>query len=356
MRRWAWSGSSPSAIRLRLTLLYASLFVVFGALLLGVSFVVVRAQFGGQGDAKFVVQALQRPLPEKELAPTAEPTVVPLPDGDVARMLVTGLRERTEEGIDQVLLWFGVALGVSTLGALALGWLLAGRAMRPLDEAFESQRNFIAHASHELRTPLAVMRTSLDVTDEEGGYDDPAQVRMMVATQRKALARSEALVDRLLALSMSDRGLDRREPIDLSVLVDDALEEAAPSAAARGLTVRTDTVPALVTGDAILLRQLVGNLVENATRHNRDGGLVEVSLDARGDVVALTVLNDGPHVDGDVAELLQPFRRAGARDGTGHGLGLSVVDRVARAHRATVALEAREPGGLRAEVVFSKAR
>jgi signal transduction histidine kinase len=349
VKRWAWSGSSPRAIRLRLTLLYASLFVVFGAILLGVSFVVVRSQFSGTGDVRFVVRALQQP----GLGP---PAAVPIPDEKVADTLITGLQKRNEQGIDQVLLWFAVALGASTLGALGLGWLLAGRAMRPLDEAFESQRNFIAHASHELRTPLAVMRTSLDVTDEEGGYDDPAQVRVMVATQRKALARSEALVDRLLALSMSDRGLDRREPIDLSVLVDDALEEAAPSAAARGLTVRTDTVPALVSGDAVLLRQLVGNLVENATRHNRDGGLIEVSLDARGDVVALTVLNDGPRVNGDVEELLQPFRRAGVRDGTGYGLGLSVIDRVARAHRATVALEAREPGGLRAEVVFSKAR
>jgi signal transduction histidine kinase len=348
MRRWAWSGSSPRAIRLRLTLLYASLFVVFGAVLLGISFVVVRSQFAGKGDARFVARALQRPMPG--------PAALPMPDPEVADTLITGWQKRNEQGIDQVLLWFSVALGASTLGALGLGWLLAGRAMRPLDEAFASQRNFIAHASHELRTPLAVMRTSLDVTAEEGGYDDPASVRMMVATQRKALARSEALVDRLLALSMSDRGLDRREPIDLSVLVDDALAEAAPSAAARRLTVRTDTVPALVSGDAVLLRQLVGNLVENATRHNRDGGLVEVSLDARGDAIALTVLNDGPRLDGDVEELLQPFRRAGARDGPGYGLGLSVVDRVARAHRATLALQAREPGGLRAEVLFAKAR
>lgn len=348
MRRWAWSGSSPGAVRWRLTLLYATLFAVFGALLLTISYVVVRAQFSGRGDMKFV----SRVLPSDASGPTA----VLLPDQRaVADTLVQGFQARTAQNVDHVLLWLAIALAASTLAALVLGWLLAGRAIRPLEEAFASQRNFIAHASHELRTPLAVMRTSLDVTDEEGGYDDPAQVRMMVATQRKALARSEALVNRLLALAMSDRGLDRREPIDLSTLVDDALQEAAPAAAARGLTVRTDTVPSLVSGDPILLRQLVGNLVENATRHNRDGGLLEVSLNPRGDAVALTVLNDGPRLDGDVAELLQPFRRAGARDVNGHGLGLSVVDRVARAHRATVALEARDRGGLRAEVVFARA-
>jgi signal transduction histidine kinase len=348
VRRWAWSGSSPGAVRWRLTLLYATLFAVFGALLLTISYVVVRAQFSGRGDMKFV----SRVLPSDASGPTA----VLLPDQRaVADTLVQGFQARTAQNVDHVLLWLAIALAASTLAALVLGWLLAGRAIRPLEEAFASQRNFIAHASHELRTPLAVMRTSLDVTDEEGGYDDPAQVRMMVATQRKALARSEALVNRLLALAMSDRGLDRREPIDLSTLVDDALQEAAPAAAARGLTVRTDTVPSLVSGDPILLRQLVGNLVENATRHNRDGGLLEVSLNPRGDAVALTVLNDGPRLDGDVAELLQPFRRAGARDVNGHGLGLSVVDRVARAHRATVALEARDRGGLRAEVVFARA-
>jgi signal transduction histidine kinase len=349
MRRWAWSGGSPKAVRWRLTLLYATLFVVFGAVLLAISYGVVRAQFNGRSDVRFISRA----LPTEGPGPTA---IAVTDQKRVADTLIAGLHARTEQNIDQILLWFGVALGVSTLAALVLGWLLAGRAIRPLEDAFDSQRNFIAHASHELRTPLAVMRTSLDVTDEEGGYEDPAQVRMMVATQRKALARSEALVNRLLALAMSDRGLDRRDLIDLSELVDDALEETAPAAAARRLTVRTDTVPSLVSGDPILLRQLVGNLVENATRHNRDGGLLEVSLDARGDAIALTVLNDGPRLDGDVGELLQPFRRGGARDGTGYGLGLSVVDRVARAHRATVALEARARGGLRAEVLFARAR
>jgi signal transduction histidine kinase len=347
------AAGSPRGVRLRLTLVYASLFFVFGAVLLGVSYAAVRHELGPR-DARFLTQERLPPL-----GSSSPPGASALDAPEADRIVMRLVNDDRARAIGGVLLWFALALGASTIAAVGLGWVLAGRALRPLQEAFESQRRFVSHASHELRTPLAVMRASIDVTGEAGGYDDPAQVRAMVATQRKALARSEALVDRLLALAMGERGLDRVERVDLRAIVRDVLDETAPAADGRGLRVDVRGAPAPVDGDPVLLRHLVANLVENAVRHNVEGGAVEVALNGGAAGAALTVVNDGPRLDGDVGELLRPFRRAAERaaaDGTGYGLGLSVVDAVARAHGATVALQARPEGGLRATVTFPPAR
>ena len=168
--------------------------------------------------------------------------------------------------------------------------------------------------------------------------------------------RADRLVDALLVLARSDgqarQGLAQREPVDLASLVPAAVATVAAEASARGLAVSTETRPAPVEGDPELLERLVGNLVENAVRHNVDGGWVTVRTGTQSGAF-LSVLNTGPAVPaGEVDELFQPFRRGGtARTGSrGAGLGLSIVRAVAVAHGGAVSAAARSEGGLEVTV------
>jgi signal transduction histidine kinase len=224
-----------------------------------------------------------------------------------------------------------------------------------LDAAFDSQRRFVANASHELRTPLSVIRTEVDVTLGDPGASI-AELRTMGEVVRDASMRADRLVDALLVLARSDgqarQGLAQREPVDLASLVPVAVAAVAPEASARGLAVSTETRPAPVEGDPELLERLVGNLVENAVRHNVDGGWVTVRTGTESGAF-LSVLNTGPAVPaGEVDELFQPFRRGGtARTGSrGAGLGLSIVRAVAAAHGGAVSAAARSEGGLEVTV------
>lgn len=391
------------SVRLRLALWYASVFFLFGAALLGVSYVVVRHELGPRAvrvtSPLTEAEAQRLPAPD-DLEPgdfergTFER---PVPEDERVRfkVLVDSLEARTATGVRNVLIAFAAALLLSTIASLAMGWWLAGRALAPvsritesarrvsqenlqerialegpddelkeladtfdamlgkLDRAFEGQRRFVAHASHELRTPLAVMRTALDVTAEDGGYDDPEAVAEMVAMLRRSVARSEALVDRLLALATGAADIDRRGRVRLGPLTADVLDDLALRAAEAEITMTASGLDddVVVHGDEVLLRHLVHNLVENAVVHNRPNGRVDITCEQAGDAaVGLRITNDGPVVAAAAADLLQPFRRAAARGRPGYGLGLSIVDAVVQAHDGTLSIRAREGGGLDVEV------
>lgn len=383
------------SVRWRLALSYASVFFAFGAALLGISYVVVRHEFGPRKQAFITAPATR-----------SEATALPPPDElraaaearpeDTLRMkiLVDRVVERDAAGVRNVLFAFAGALLLSTIASLGLGWWLAGRALAPvsriteaarrvsdenlherialegpddelkeladtfdamlskLDHAFDGQRRFVAHASHELRTPLAVMRAALDVNAEDGGLDDPQAVAEMVGTLRRNVARSEELVDRLLALATGAAETDRRDDVALDELVADALDGVAPRAVDAGIAITTvgPDDGATVCGDPVLLRHLVRNLVENAVIHNRPGGKLEIACGRDGDHATLRIANDGPRLEGEIADLLEPFRRASSTGRAGHGLGLSIADAVVRAHDGELALRAREHGGLEVEV------
>lgn len=303
-----------------------------------------------------------------------------------------------------VLLALGAALLLVTLISAWIGWLLAGRALAPvaritaaargvternlherialggprdelreladtfdgmldkLDVAFESERRFVANASHELRTPLAVVRTAIDVAEDGGPLDD--ETRTMVAAIRRALTRAEQLVDRLLTLARSDRGIETAVPVPLGRIVAETVEERLGGGRAGDLavTVEQRSVGDLtVDGDEILLGTLVGNLLDNAVLYNRAAGRLWVTVgdDPDGDGrLLLRVENDGslPPIE-QPETLLRPFERAAGRTGHGgFGLGLSIVDSIARAHGGTVALTARPEGGLVVEVRLPRAR
>ncbi|GAA3531578.1 HAMP domain-containing sensor histidine kinase [Amycolatopsis ultiminotia] len=218
-----------------------------------------------------------------------------------------------------------------------------------LQAAFDAQRHFVANASHELRTPLSVIRTELDVTlsDEQA---NEAEFRRMAGVVRDATERAGQLVNSLLLLARTDgAGLVVREPVDLATVVERAWAAVRGEAEQRGLRTAFTTPGATTIGDPALLERIAGNLVENAVRHNVDGGWIEVATESGAHWSTLRVRSSGGLLDPTaVPELFEPFRRAGiARTArSGAGLGLSIVRAAVQAHGGTVTAEPVVGGGL----------
>ncbi len=334
-------------MRLRLTALYVALFGTSAALLLAVSYWLMDRH-------------LHRTLPG--------------PQADAAA--------------SDVALQFALAFaGTMVLAALA-GWLLAGRALAPLlrmtetarrvsgdrlgermalqgpadevrrlaetvddmldrlEEAFEAQRRFVANASHELRTPLTVIRTEADVALADGAAD-AGRLREMGHAVIDGVDRTEALLDGLMTLARSQRGLLHRESLDLADCVRPAVSQVSREAGARSVELRVACAPAPVTGDRRLLERLAANLLENAVRYNRPGGTVWVRTEVEDGRSVLQVENTGPPLaETDVGRLAEPFERLGRHADGGAGLGLSIASSVARAHEGELRLQARPGGGL----------
>lgn len=357
-------------LRIRLTLLATLLVAVVAGVLLWLGWVLV-------GN---VVAAVPR-LPDG--------TSVRVDGVDVpAEMLGVALRDSARR---QVLAVGGFAfVAVVAAGAL-LAWLVTGRMLRPLHEvtetarrlsaeslderielsgprdevarladtfdamldrlqaAFDSQRRFVANASHELRTPLSVIRTELDVTLSDP-HADEAELRRMADVVREATARAERLVEALLLLARTEGvELAVHEPVDLTEVVSRALRGIEDEARQRGMGVRTCAEPAFAVGDPALLERVAGNLLENAVRHNVDGGWIEVTTGADQGWTCLRVSSSGPPIhEAEVEALFEPFRRSGlertARNGT--GLGLSIVRAATKAHRGHLRASPIPAGGL----------
>ena len=222
-----------------------------------------------------------------------------------------------------------------------------------LEESFRAQERFVANASHELRTPLATTKTMIDVTLADPGADATA-LRRLAERVRTTNDRSIDTVEALLDLSaVGSVPLDRR-PVRLDLVVRDAAAEVEPEAA--GLDVTTTAEPVTVDGDPVLLRQLSLNLLRNAVRHNIPGGRVTVSVSGSvsGSVAGgtVTVSNTGPVV-ADVDTLTEPFVRGAGRVARGgHGLGLALVRNIVRAHHGDLTLTANPAGGLTVRATF----
>ena len=299
--------------------------------------------------------------------------------------------------LPEVLFYSGIALAVLAVASVVLGWLVADRALRPLrvitaaaraisasslherlnlagsydefrelgntldglfarlEAAFESQRHFVANASHELRTPLAAQRTVLQVALADPG----ASAGSLRAACGKLLELGEQqghLIDALLTLASSQRGLRDCEPFDLAGVAARVVDARRREAAGRGVDMAAGLAPAVVTGDPHLAESLVANLVDNAVRHNVAGGWARVTTTARDGLPCLSVASSGPVIPpGEVSRLLEPFRQLDGertRHGGGHGLGLAIVSAVAAAHGAGLAVRARPGGGLDVTVTF----
>ena len=302
--------------------------------------------------------------------------------------------------LPQLLTGSAVALVILIPVALALGWFVAGRFLHPLraitataqiisagnlhrrldlgeptDEltelghtlddlfarlqaSFDAQRHFVANASHELRTPLAGLRTLLEVALA----DPDADADTLRSACEEALAlggHQERLIQALLALATSERGVTRWDALDLAHVVEGVLASRRDQATETGIDLVERLAPAMTAGDPRLIESLVANLVDNAIRHNHVDGQVEVTTRTSGAQVALTVANSGPVVPGDqIQRLFQPFQKLGPErhgSGDGYGLGLAIVDAVTHAHHATLTTRARPEGGLSITVQFARA-
>jgi signal transduction histidine kinase len=213
----------------------------------------------------------------------------------------------------------------------------------------------VANASHELRTPLAAERTVLQVA-----LADPdasaAALRSACETALKWGDQQERLIESLLTLASSERGVERWEPFDLADIAGKVILDWHPDAERRGIRVDAALAAAPATGDPALAESLLANLVGNAIRHNLDGGRAEISTGIRDGRAVVTVSNTGPLIPPDeVDRLFQPFQRLGAqrtRQPGGHGLGLAIVRAIVSVHGATLTPAARAEGGLDISVSF----
>jgi signal transduction histidine kinase len=306
----------------------------------------------------------------------------------------TRIAEVRGQQLSTLLTRSGVALGIMALASIGLGWVMAGRALRPvstmssrargisernlherlalegpddelkelsetfdgllarLEAAFESQRRFVANASHELRTPITLERTLVEVA-----LADPhPTVDSLRDTCRRVLAASEQqerLIEALLALARSQRGLEARAAVDLR----EVTAEVVRAVPCDGLRVETELGDARTAGDQAMVERLVANLVENAVRYNQPAGWVRAWTGVRDGLPTVEVVNAGPVVEpAQVEELVKPFYRAGQNGNRrGVGLGLSIVHAIAVAHGAALDTEARPQGGLRVSVSFPAA-
>jgi two-component system sensor histidine kinase VanS len=213
------------------------------------------------------------------------------------------------------------------------------------------QQRFAANASHELRTPLAISQALLDVARDDPGRDTGDLVERLRAVNARAIDLTEAL----LVLSRADRKSFTREPVDLSLLMEEATETLLPLAEKRGVALDTSGDIAPAFGSPPLLLQLTTNLVHNAIVHNLpEQGTVRVRTGVRPGTVVLTVENTGETIPPRLAATLtEPFRRGTERvrtDQAGVGLGLAIVKTITHAHGGALTLTPRATGGLRVTV------
>jgi signal transduction histidine kinase len=384
LRGWARNPHLPlRTFRMRLTLLYGALFLISGTALLAITY------------------GLARNATRPQVSPGSAGNTVMVSAQLRARFAQQNAAEAHQRAADmhQLLASSGIALLITAMLSIAMGWLVAGRVLRPLrtmtaatqrisdqnlherlavagpddelkrlgdtiddllarlEAAFDAQRRFVANASHELRTPLTMMRTALDVATRKPGPPTPG-VTMLAGKIRAGLDKADRLVESFLTLARAQHGGSvRRSPIALDQLAATVLADHCTAISDMHLTVKQYQDGAPVPGSEALLTHLTGNLIDNAIRHNQPGGWIRVATDTGTDTARLVVENSGPVLDpGRVGELAQPFRRAVPdRTGpahTGVGLGLSIVAAIAAAHHGTLDLHARPDGGLRVTVTL----
>ena len=362
--------------RARLALLYSALFLALGVGLLIMLVLLAKAA----APTVHVNQSAAAPGMPRLLL---HPNVIQLQrNADISRLVLIAV----------------ILVVLTALAAVPLGWFASGRMLRPLREitarartisagnlherlalsgvrdeftelgetldellarleaSFDAQRRFVANASHELRTPLTLERTLLQVALA----DPDATAGTLRATCQELLANGrdqERLIEALLTLASSERGLERRERTDLGALATRVLERPRPELEQHGITLTATLEAAVTEGDPELIERLISNLLDNALRHNVDGGHVELSTRQQGDRALLIVENSGQMIAPEEIEtMFEPFRRLGpARTGPDsgqHGLGLSIVRAVAEAHHAGVDARPRPGGGLTITIAF----
>jgi signal transduction histidine kinase len=381
-----------STIRVRLTLLYAGAFFLAGAALVALMYFILGQALDRQMTERVgITQHLTEPGSNE---PASQQRA-----HEQQQAIRAQFEKDRNDTLESMLVASLVALGAVGVIAGGFGWLLAGRALQPLqhitatarrvadrslherialdgpddeikdladtfdamlerlDRSFDSQRRFVANASHELRTPLTINRAIIEVALDKPEANEA--LRQLGTTLLGVNQRHERLIDGLLTLASSEQGVAEPSRIDLADIARHLTAECEGAARAEGIEIRTDLQPAPVAGDPVLLERLTQNLVDNAIRYNvaEHGAVTVTTFTVEGDA-RLTVDNTGPPIPPyEVPSLFEPFRRLTATErladptaGRGAGLGLSIVRSVAQAHGGDVHASPREGGGLTVEV------
>jgi signal transduction histidine kinase len=378
-------------VRARLTLLYAGLFAVCAAIVVAVSYILV---------ARLEPQGQSQQAPASFLARCRSEQLGAHPNGRLlakcnAYFQLQGARHQRDVTLSHLLQYSLITLAVVIALAAILGWIAAGRALRPvhriteaaraasehnlsarvalrgphdelqelaetfdemldrLQVAFEGQKRFIANASHELRTPLAVMRATVDVVLDNPD-NTPADLRGMAIDIRAAVDHAEHLIGALLILARNERGLTAHEEFDLATVAEDVLDTAALA----DRRVHTTLEPAVLSGDPVLAERLVANLVDNAVRYNAASGDIWISTRTVAGSSELSIANTGPLISSAEADsVFQPFHRLNDRTShEGFGLGLTIVASIAAVHGGTATARPRDDGGLSITVTIPSLR
>ena len=369
-RRTGGWADSRRGVRVRLTAIYGVLFLVGGAALLTITYLLVEG------------------------APFAPPPGYNPPA--VSGNEPIGAAAERHIVLHTLLLRSGIALAIMAVISVWLGWIVAGRVLAPLrvitlrtrqiseanlherlalpgpsdeitelsdtidgllarlEEAFLAQRRFVANVSHELRTPLAMMRTSLDVAAAKPRPMSP-DAAVLELKVREGLDQADRLVESFLVLARAEaNGLADGQSVSLAATIRVALQHSAALIEARGLAARVNLQGALVLGSPALLARLVANLLDNAVKYNRPGGVITITTQTAGSIARLIVENDGQQIaQAEADRLVEPFSRGrGERTGSedGVGMGLAIVAAIAAAYHGTFHLRARPQGGLTAIV------
>jgi signal transduction histidine kinase len=360
-----WLRLPVRSARLRLTLMYSGMFLLLGTAIIAVIVVLV-------GQTTSIRAVAVHPGP-----------------GGVGEVIDPIASQQRSADMAAVLTVSWLALALSAAASAVLGWFAAGRVLRPLrqmtegaraisagnlhqrlalsgpddefkqlgdtidellgrlEASFAAQRRFVANAAHELRTPLTLERTLLQVA-----LADPnANATSLRTTCEELLASGrsqERLLEALLTLATSERGLEQREPLDLGRVAAEALEQARLAIERRHLRLTTELRPAAIRGDGALVGRLIANILENSIDHNHTEGWIAVRTATDSERAVLSVANSGPRIGAhDVERLFEPFQRGGAErthDNGHHGLGLSIARAIAVAHGGAISA-APEPGG-----------
>jgi signal transduction histidine kinase len=420
-------------LRLRLTLLYGGCFLLAGGVLLGITYALVAQSINGGNATSLVIRSKQARTPagaqsllrsayggnvavSRPVSPGAKSVFFARTTGEVAPALLPpnfpralrgaalSLRNQAQAQVvyerkhqlAALLTKSGIALVIMAFASIGLGWVVAGRALRPLrtmsararritehnlyerlaleprsdelgelaqtfdgllgrlDRAFQSQRRFVANASHELRTPVTLERALIEVA-----LSDPdASIESLRECCERVLAageQQERLIEALLTLARSQAGIEAHESVDLAAVSGELVSQRQSEAPPVAIEARLE--PGTAVGDAALIERLVANLLDNAIAYNvPDGGWVRIWTGLDDGRPTVRVVNTGRAVPEDrVAELFEPFRRLNGdrtAERPGHGLGLSIVSAIATAHRAALQARPRADGGLEVEVAF----
>ena len=383
------------SVRARIALACAGLFLVTGAALVAATYALVdhnlgapaAASQGSNGRASRLFELCRARMANRGPPFLGSPATEAQCQQAIFRL---GAGDQRASDLHELLLWSLAGLGVATIVAGALGWATGRRILLPLhtviaaarrtsqehlgerisfdgaddelkeladtfddmlarlDLAFASQRRFVANAAHELRTPLTSARTLIDVAMAKP-VRTTGQLEVLAVRVREALGQSEALIEGLLTLARSDRGLTSYEPADLEAAAQDAIDQVSGTARDLKIVIDADLSPGPALGDRVLLERLAVNLLDNAVRYNVTGGSVRVVTGTGDGMSYITVTNTGPLVpESAVASLFEPFTRLDGRVSNRHGvgLGLSIVTSVVSAHHGHLHAEALSNGGM----------